>query len=290
MPSDKLNVWLKKKRRQGMQSSVFAAAALISGGAVVCGMIYWVIFMFIKLVLIIAFHNLGYTQTFRVAIDLAASLIGLVAGGLIFVDSVKASRDDMSSIPLWLVREYIGIGPRLVREGWQYGSRFRCWKNLNVSICVDVLAFLATRDLPTPKREVLRIFPGLDWERLMAELRLIPGVLFFQPDRNRVTLTLPLRLEIRQLRIEARRARVRQPEPEPAPVFEPHKLSPVEILGVTSSASLAEIKLAYRTRIKECHPDRFARMDERSKAMAEEWTKSLNAAYETLLAQARGQR
>ena len=71
-------------------------------------------------------------------------------------------------------------------------------------------------------------------------------------------------------------------------VEEPHKLTPAEILGVLPTASLAQIKIAYRNRIKECHPDRFAGMDERSRSLAEEWTKSLNAAYEILVRETGG--
>jgi len=43
-----------------------------------------------------------------------------------------------------------------------------------------------------------------------------------------------------------------------------------------------EIKTAYRKRMKECHPDLFAGMDQQAQALAERWTKALNAAYATL--------
>jgi len=77
-----------------------------------------------------------------------------------------------------------------------------------------------------------------------------------------------------------------RPKPEPAPdrlpINEPEKLTPHEILGVSLSATIAEIKLAYRKRIKECHPDLFASMEPQAKVLAERWTKALNAAYATL--------
>jgi hypothetical protein len=34
--------------------------------------------------------------------------------------------------------------------------------------------------------------------------------------------------------------------------------------------------------VKECHPDLFAGMDEQARALAERWTKALNAAYASL--------
>jgi hypothetical protein len=77
-----------------------------------------------------------------------------------------------------------------------------------------------------------------------------------------------------------------RPRPEPTPqavsVNEPEKLSAYEILGLSPSASVVEIKMANRRRVKECHPDLFAGMDQQAKAMAERWTKALNVAYATL--------
>jgi DnaJ-class molecular chaperone len=53
---------------------------------------------------------------------------------------------------------------------------------------------------------------------------------------------------------------------------------------------MMEIKMAYRKRVKECHPDLFAGMDPQAKALAERWTKALNAAYATLNPRHRGAR
>jgi curved DNA-binding protein CbpA len=66
------------------------------------------------------------------------------------------------------------------------------------------------------------------------------------------------------------------------PVNEPEKLSAYEILGLSASASRVDIKAAYRKRIKECHPDLFAGMDQQAQVLAERWTKALNAAYAKL--------
>src|SRR5262249_53228446 len=78
--------------------------------------------------------------------------------------------------------------------------------------------------------------------------------------------------------------------PDAVPVNEPEKLSAYEILGLSPSASLAEIKTAYRKRVRACHPDLFAGTDEQARALAERWTKALNAAYATLNPRQRGAR
>jgi DnaJ like chaperone protein len=106
---------------------------------------------------------------------------------------------------------------------------------------------------------------------------------------------MPLRLELRQfvgkrIRVEVPREEVPPPPPEVEPVSEPEALSAIQILGISETATLAEIKTAYRNRMKEWHPDRFPNLDEESRRMAEDWTKALNAAYEELMIQRNGRK
>ncbi len=56
-----------------------------------------------------------------------------------------------------------------------------------------------------------------------------------------------------------------------------------EVLGVEQTASLEEIHSAWKTRLKEYHPDRVATLGPRLRELAEEETKALNAAYETAM-------
>jgi hypothetical protein len=56
-----------------------------------------------------------------------------------------------------------------------------------------------------------------------------------------------------------------------------------EILGVQPNASVEEIKSAWKTRLKEYHPDHVAALGPKLKELAEEETKTLNAAYETAM-------
>lgn len=56
-----------------------------------------------------------------------------------------------------------------------------------------------------------------------------------------------------------------------------------DILGVSLSASDAEIRAAYLLRSKMMHPDRFDKQHKKAEwDLANEWLKELNEAYETL--------
>ena len=56
-----------------------------------------------------------------------------------------------------------------------------------------------------------------------------------------------------------------------------------EMLGVTDDASIEEIKAAWKTRMKEYHPDRVQTLGPKLKELAEAETKRLNEAYQAAL-------
>ena len=280
MNQNEITTWLRRKRRRGIRSSVLYATTTLIGGAFVLGLTFCCLFVIAKLVLLSSFGLSPF-------VTVGSTIFAILATGLIFADAIRVRRDDMSFLPGWLLREYISIGPRLILEGWPYVKRARRFARFDLETCANVLAYLATQGVPTSQEEMLQHFPDVQWSRLRDDLRLLAGVIFFRPDNLRVILATPLRLELRVLLARSQQAEIPEPGPQAVPVEEPHKLSPAEILGVHPAASLAQIKTAYRTRIKECHPDLFAGMDEHSQSLAEEWTKSLNTAYEFLTTEAR---
>jgi len=216
--------------------------------------------------------------------------LAVLVSALLLVDAMRSRRDDLSNPALWLIREVVGFGPRLFLEAIR-----RFWLALEFlrfdpALMGAVLSWLCARTKSAPLIELQRAFSDRAIADLRRQLRLVEGVLFLTADFSRVTLSQPLRLWINQLthgRIRVHVVVESAPEPEPPPepeVVEPETLEPHEILGVTASATLAEIKAAYRQRIKECHPDRFAHLGAEAREQAEEWTKRLNAAYAALRA------
>ncbi len=56
-----------------------------------------------------------------------------------------------------------------------------------------------------------------------------------------------------------------------------------EVLGVAANASQAEIRQAYQELMRKYHPDRVANAADELRALAEQRSKEINAAYERMM-------
>jgi DnaJ-domain-containing protein 1 len=275
--------WLEQKRGTDRVSAAVLAALALGSGVAVFLLTTFLIYIVLSLVCGAFVHPVPW---------LALAALGLTAGFYARTmkskpDNVELGLDPMGS---WIIKDVCSFGPRLILAG---SRQVRCCGELgemNVTACARALAYLAAQNAATDWEELIRHCPQLPSQRLREQLSLLDGVLFFGENASRVTLMEPFRLRLRwMLGQEPSAGKPREParpKPEPppgsVPVNEPEKLSAYEILGLSSSASAVDIKLAYRKRVKECHPDLFAGMDQNAQALAERWTKALNAAYATL--------
>ena len=276
-----IETWLAQKKKSALLRSRFYFIGTSVVGVLALLPNFGIAFLICKLLLLLTIPAIP-------GAGLGAALLAFAAMTALFVDCVRAERDDMAVIPLWLAREYFHMGPRIIFDGWSELARARQFSRIDTTTAAQLLAYLVTKTTPTHREELLRAFPILTWDKIVRQLRIIEGVIVFR-NGSSISLLTPLRLELRQLLAHFQEGEIPReaPEPEAIPVTEPQSLSPHEILGVSANATAAEIKTAYRRRIKDCHPDRFPQSDAHSRALAEEWTKTLNAAYAELLAATR---
>ncbi|HZR19170.1 MAG TPA: DnaJ domain-containing protein [Verrucomicrobiae bacterium] len=275
--------WLEQNRRTDRTLAVVLSVLALGTGVAV----------FILATLVIYF----ILAVFYGALAHSVSWLGPVAFGLtaaIFAFYIKGRYDERQLVldptGLWIFKDIASVGPRLLREGLRQARRYGQLGELNVTACARALTYLAAQNKAVTWQELMRHAGQIPWPRLREQLSLLDGVLFLGEDADRVTLMDPFRLRLRWMLKQEHPAdpapQPSRPEPEPGPqvlpVNEPERLSPYEILGLSPSASVLEIKTAYRKRVKECHPDLFAGMDHHAVALAERWTTALNAAYATL--------
>jgi hypothetical protein len=287
--SEPIARWLEQKRRRDRASAAVISLLALASGAAVFLLTSLLLYTVLSIVCGAFIHSVFW---------LGLAALGLTAG--FFARSMKARQDGLDLVldPMgfWILKDICSVGPRLLLEGLRQARCYEDLGELNVAACARALAYLAGQNTAVSREDVMRHCPQLSWERLREQLFLLDGVLVLGEDASRVTLMEPFRLRLRWMLDREQRAGKRpeparprpEPPPQPVPVSEPEKLSAYELLGLSPSASAVEIKTAYRKRIKECHPDLFAGMDPQAKALAERWTKALNAAYSTLNPRRRG--
>ncbi len=275
MSGSAIQTWLAIKQKKALLAARIYFISTLTGGTLALLPNLGIGFLIGKIMLLLVFPT-------ALHLDIWAWLLAAALMVLLFVDCIRAERDDMAIIPFWLAREYFHMGPRIILDGRDGMIRARQFARIEKELCADVLAYLVSKTTPTSRQELTRAFPSLSWVEIVPQLRTIEGVLLFR-DVQSVSLVAPLRRELRQWIAQASAREIPPEEPETIPVNEPQQLSPSEILGIPIGASTAEIKTAYRNRVKECHPDRFSNVDEQSRELAEEWTKAINAAYAELL-------
>jgi hypothetical protein len=282
--------WLEQKRRTDRVWTMVIGVVALGCGAVVFLVTTFLIYAVLRVV------SFAYDHS-----EIFSEVVALVLTTWSYARIMKRRRHqldlELDPMGLWIFKDIYSIGPRLLLEGLHQVRHCAQLGELNVAACVRALIYLAAKNAAISRDELLAHCGQVSWERLREQLLLLDGVLFLGEDGERVTLMEPFRLLLRSMlppgwQSAGKRQEPAQPRPESAPkavpVNEPEKLSAYEILGLSPSASLAEIKTAYRKRVRACHPDLFAGTDEQGRALAERWTKALNAAYASLNPRQRG--
>jgi hypothetical protein len=181
-------------------------------------------------------------------------------------------------------------GPRLMSASVQAlrGALFLLRADLRA--CADALALLAGRASSVSTADLSEV-PGCSApQKILAQLLALDTVLLLRAEPITVTLNPDLRDRLQRLSAGSAESRFQYRPPARPVAASPLERSPYEVLGLSTSASLEEIRAAYRRKVKGCHPDLFARHSDDVRHRAEEKTKTIIAAYEELLARYHNER
>jgi hypothetical protein len=250
---------------------------------------------------------LGFVPVGRMSDSQFVLAMGLTAGAMVFIlftgnalskgkrtvnvryQSAQGQRGQRSYItyvtsPLKDVEDIIYAGPRLLLASVGFIDEIIRKLRLEVAACARILQVLLSRNSRVSFAE-LTSRTGIAFSfKIFPQLREIEGVVFLSAEPPGLSLTSDLRAELFGLLeeelIDVAEVEV-EPEVQPEPV-DPN--SPHALLGIVETASPTQIKAAYRKRIKECHPDKFAGLGGERQSLAEERAKQINAAYDLLMA------
>jgi len=218
MSPDAIKPWLQRKKSSGAISRILLATVAFFGGIVVLFLTFWFTYAIVWFVVdgISALFSILFSKKLHLAHQWRLVISGVFVI-LLFVQHFRTSewhwgdyprRDDYSLLAghvlgPWALLRYPGAsanmiadillsGPRLVTGAWTLVRESSQLKRLDVDVCSQLLAFLASRPAAIPYEELREAGWG-DW---FGQLRSIEGVVFLQKGLN---LTAELRSELLRL-------------------------------------------------------------------------------------------
>ena len=293
--------WLRRTQRVEVVLNATLGVCSLAFSVVVLALTAWVTF-FVVLMLLIRLVAAADLVGLRVTLPRwTASALTLGFLALLFAGNARTSREYLGQIPrvtwwssplgpeIWrtsakLATDCLFSGPRLVNTAFGGFAKSVRLARLDVEPCARVLAALCRRDGRVSFLDLAALLPASNPVRVFPQLRDIEGVVFLTMEPVGLSLTAELRQELRRLIPQTEETAGAYAEEEPEQTFEPPPSEAHRVLDVSGRATASEIKAAYRRRMKECHPDRFAGMGEEMLRLAEEQAKTLNAAYANLTA------
>jgi DnaJ-domain-containing protein 1 len=307
-----VNKWLKKK--VAIETAFCFMESLLSFGF---GMVVLTITFLFAYAIVWAGFNLGISAVsvlvFGKSLHLSSHPIIIICSlflVLLFIENFRVNREHLNSFKIKhpispagvamtglggamltllansdatgkMITDLLFSGPRLIVYSILALCRASRWMRMNVDACVEALTVLLNKSSRVSLNELAISLRRYNPIEILFQLQEIGGVLFIGKDPAGITLTEDLRTELKDLFQTDFKREAKPQFDETAPASD--NFDPYALLGVSSSASLDEIKSAYRKCIKQCHPDKFVGRAEGFCQLAEERAKAINTAYETLL-------
>jgi hypothetical protein len=171
-----------------------------------------------------------------------------------------------------IISDLLFVGPRIVTYSVLTLHRAFRLMQTDLETASEALTILVRRLHRTSVNELSNLLLGRDPMKVLFQLQEPAGVILTEEIREELNHLLGSKIDFESA-----------PTDEPAVTATPEDSEYYKLLGLQPVASLAEIKAAYRKRIKQCHPDKFVGRGVEFRQLAEERAKAINAAYDILL-------
>jgi hypothetical protein len=312
--------WLSRKRAAAVALNLLAAVASLAAGVAVLA----VTFVITYVAVLFGFGGIsgGSELLFSKPLPMSTAGICVISGcflALLFVEHARVSRDYWADYPAphqgrWSVLAYAGVtwsfvallanagtsarmiadilltGPRLMGACVRAVRRSLLLARADLQTLASAFRILAGSTSPIAVADLCAGVAGRGASGLLSQLTTLGALIFTRREPLRVILEPELREQLRtMLFAEAAPNPEHGSEPERAAAA-PADEALFEVLGLSPTASLNELRAAYRKKMKQWHPDVFAGPSEEARHIAEEKTKEIIAAYQELLTRYRGER
>jgi DnaJ-domain-containing protein 1 len=310
-----LQMWLRRRRATAVAQGIFSVVALLAAALAILAAIFFFTYAVVWFAYnygISAVSELIFGRRQHISHN-AILIICWCFLALLFIENARVSRDysaRYSTTPtawshLWLAgllgsivallvnandsarmtTDLLLTGPRLMGAFVRAFHRTLLLIRADLQTWSNALMILASRTSPVSAAELNAALRGHDSSRVLSQLAALGTVLFIRKEPPTVALDPDFREQLQRL-LKGGSPPEFQENAEPPPATAPSADRALyELLGVAPSASLKEIRAAYRTKMKQWHPDVFTGRSENARQVAEEKTKAIIAAYEALLAQ-----
>ena len=308
-----LEIWLRRKRMVAVVTNFFSAAAFLVAASVILA----ATFFFTYAVIWFGF-NFGVSAVSELVFGkhqhISHKAILIVCWcflALLFIEYARVNRDYWTDCSvtrsrwsgLWMagvLGSLVGLllnasssarmiidlflcGPRLLAACVRSLHRTFLLIRADIQIWSGAIRIVASRTSSVSTTVLDAHLQGQNSIKALTLLAALEIVLIIRKGPLTVVLNPDLRDQLRCL-LDIGSTPECEHTSEPETVVSSPDRALYELLGVEPSASQDEIRAAFRKRMKQWHPDVFTARSDDARRMAEEKTKAIIAAYETLIA------